>query len=188
MKIVALRDLEDQELMILTRDDERRAQEAFGILFERYKDRLGSFLYKKCGDYDLAAEMIDETFMRIWVARERYQPSAKFITYLFHVAKNYWYNQADKMRRRGPTYSLDMVRAEDSISKDIDPLDNASMHNDLELVERAMETLSEKHRATLRLVKQQGLTSCEAAAVLGIPEGTVKSRVFNAMAKVQSIL
>ena len=82
---------------------------ALSLLMHRWRDRVASFLHKMTGHPDIAADLVQETFVKLYLARNRYRPAGKFSTYLFAIAANLGRNQA-RWHARHPTVSLDMPR------------------------------------------------------------------------------
>jgi RNA polymerase sigma-70 factor (ECF subfamily) len=163
-------------------------EHALAELYERWSRPLCSFLLRMCSDQALAEDLVQEVFLRVWRAAPRYQPTAKFSTWLFHIARNHWLNEREKRMHRLRPISLDS-----SGSGDDDPSIDAADRNarspadkviDKELGKRiddAVERLPEKLRETWALAATQGLPYPEVAEILAIPVGTVKSRMFQAV-------
>jgi RNA polymerase sigma-70 factor (ECF subfamily) len=170
---------------------ERLAQgdeSALADLHKRWSRPLFSFLLKMCNDATLAEDLVQEVFLRIWRAAPRYQPTAKFSTFLFHVARNHWLNEREKKLHRLRTLSLDVSPHGD----DGPPMDAADRNArspadkvlDKELgarIDGAVSRLPDKLRETWALAATQGLPYPEVAEILAIPVGTVKSRMFQAV-------
>ena len=143
---------------------------AFARLIHLHQDRLLNF-FLRMGVYQDAEDLVQETFVRVWRARERYRPTAKFTTFLYTVARHVW---ADRGRK-----ALSRKRLEESLKTDaelgggmVPPPSRAGMD-----VQQALNRLSPKLRDVIVLNVYQGLQYQEIAEVLGIPLGTVKSRI-----------
>src|SRR5438105_306634 len=74
--------------------------DAFSHLFGRHRDRVEAFLFRLFWDREKAEDGAQEVFLRLWVSRGRYQPRARFTTFLFQVAHNYWLDQLRKAGAR----------------------------------------------------------------------------------------
>src|SRR5881398_3599355 len=85
----------DIDLMLRARDGEAAA---FHELVRRYRAPLRRFFAALLADRSQADDYAQETFLRLWLARERYVPTGKFSTYLFQIGRHYWLNQRKKQR------------------------------------------------------------------------------------------
>lgn len=149
---------------------------ALKTLFGRYRSRLFGFLLKRCGDGATAEDLIQETWLRVVRSRHRYDPRRRFSTWLFQIANNLSRDLARRrdVERRGRE---GMLSAE-SIRR---PTTEAPGH-DLRLdMERRLAVLPDRLREVLVLRYHQQLTEREIAEVVGIPQGTVKSRLHGAV-------
>ena len=157
-------------------------------LYRRWAKPLHNFLFGMCGDRVLAEDLLQEVFVRVWRAAPRYEPTAKFSTWLFHVARNHWLNEREKRMHRIKPVSLDRPRTDDD-APPIDAPDRGASTPERQALDRelgsriadAVSRLPEKLRETWALAVAQGLPYPEAAQILGIPVGTVKSRMFQAV-------
>jgi RNA polymerase sigma-70 factor (ECF subfamily) len=168
----------------LARGDER----ALADLHRRWARPLHSFLLRMCSDQALTEDLVQEVFLRVWRAAPRYQPTAKFSTWLFHIARNHWLNEREKKMHRLRTLSLDAPPGGDG-DPPMDAADRGARSPadrvvDKELGARiadAVGRLPDKLRETWALAATQGLPYPEVAEILEIPVGTVKSRMFQAV-------
>jgi len=168
----------------------RGDESALADLYRRWSKPLGNFLFGMCSDRALSEDLLQEVFVRVWRAAPRYEPTAKFSTWLFHVARNHWLNEREKRSHRLKPISLDgSPTGEDRYETSIDAPDRNMPTPEREAIDRelgsrigvAVSRLPEKLRETWVLAVTQGLPYPEVAVVLGIPAGTVKSRMFQAV-------
>ncbi len=159
---------------------------AFAELVRRYRNQITSYVYRMTNDYDGAVDLAQETFVRIYRARDRYQTSYAFSTYIYRIATNLAISELRKRKRR-KLVSLSGVfasREQGEAPCEINPADVRPLQ-DVALVEaerraavqRAITTLPEKYRAPLVLRDVEGKTYEEIASILEASEGTVKSRI-----------
>lgn len=172
-------DRDDQELMARVQAGDVRA---FELLYARYSHPLLNFFHRMCFDRAASEDYLQETFLRVWRARASYRPIGKVSTWLFEIAKNFWFNEREKIRRRPFASGTGGEEAQAQLSLlpdagDLAPSDAARAKEIGEAVGRAVAELSEKLRATFVLARYQQLPYAEIAAILDIPVGTVKSRV-----------
>src|SRR5262245_40246010 len=146
---------------------------AFQELYESYQKPLANFLYRMCWNRALVDDLVQEVFLRVWRSREQYEPSAKVSTYLFRLASNLWINHAEQKRA---TALGDADRPAGGSPEE--PLERSEAQ---QAVKRAVDALPEGERLCLVLSEYNGLKYAEISEVLGIPLGTVKSRIFSAV-------
>ncbi|MGD8238991.1 MAG: sigma-70 family RNA polymerase sigma factor [Armatimonadota bacterium] len=162
--------------------------EAFTRLAARYKDRIYNYVARVCGDRSEAEDLTQEVFIRAFVAMRRFRGTATFQTWLYKIATNMALDALRRKRRAGPpALSLDApIETEESpVQRELadtskDPHETAAARELQDEVRQAITGLSEKLRLVIVLFDIQGLSYEEIADVLGLPLGTVKSRLFNA--------
>jgi RNA polymerase sigma-70 factor (ECF subfamily) len=174
---------EDIDLMLRVKQGD---VEAFEKIYEHYKGPIGSFFYHLVWDQSLAEDFLQEVFLRLWRSAAEYEPSGKFSTFLFQIAKNFWLNERMK-RMREPRVSLDAPVAGRDEEYRLEVAGNIStpstIMSDAELkahVQEAVEYMPEKQRVTFVLSEFQGLKYEEISEILEVPVGTVKSRMVSA--------
>ena len=156
---------------------------AFEMLYARYSRPLLNFFYQMCFDRTAAEDYLQETFLRVWRARESYRPIGKVSTWLFQIAKHYWFNEREKLKRRPFHAVVGGDEGHDRWNRVADPAGESSpaavaSANEIQTaIERAVQSLSEKLRAVFVLARYRGLPYAEISAILEIPVGTVKSRM-----------
>lgn len=156
--------------------------EAFGEIIQRQQHKLVNFFRRLGASHDGAEDLAQETFLRLYQWRDRYRPTAKFATFLFTLARHAW---VDWLRKQGRTVKL---TGEEPPEEKPHP-EVGSAATDLRLdVQAALAELSEKLRAVVALHVYAGLNYGEIAAVLEIPKGTVKSRMFHALRQLKELL
>ncbi len=154
--------------------------EAFRELYEAYQKPLANFLYRMCWNRALVDDLVQEVFLRVWRAREQYEPTAKVSTYLFRIASNLWINYAEK-KRESVLGDADRAAGDSPEA----PLEASEVR---QAVKRAVDALPEGERLCLVLSEYNGLKYAEISEVLGIPVGTVKSRIFSAVQRLKVAL
>jgi RNA polymerase sigma-70 factor, ECF subfamily len=156
---------------------------AFEELFRRYEQRVFAFFWRLRADRSEAEDGTQETFLRLWKARERYEPAAKFSTYLFQIAKNHFLHERAKQGRRTrssqPSASEPVARGAD------DRVLAGELHA---AVQGAVARLPESLRLVYVLTEQEGMSYRQAAGVLDCPVGTVSSRKVEAVRRLREWL
>ena len=175
-----MKDLTDVELMELAAQGR---EDAFACLVEKYKDILLNFFLRKGVSYADGQDLAQRTFLRLWKYRTKYEPQAKFTTFLFLLAGQ---ESVDFYRAEGRRTSLaeGLTREAEVRADERTPTSPAEGED----VRRAVSRLSPSLRDVVELGVFQDLPYAEVAEILGIPVGTVKSRMFNALRKLKEIL
>jgi RNA polymerase sigma-70 factor (ECF subfamily) len=151
-------------LPALTR--ERDVREAYAA----HSGELYGFAVRSLGDAGLAEEAVQETFLRAWKAGERYDPEIGSLrTWLFAILRNV---VIDMGRARA---SRPRVGPEAGIEPSVEPLEQALVAWQ---VEEAMRRIGEDHRRVLLETHFRARPYAEVAEEMGVPEGTIKSRVY----------
>lgn len=140
----------------------------FAELVRAYQAPVWRFLRHLVSDAGLAEDLTQETFLRVYQRLSTYRFECRFTTWMFQVARNAAIDAGRSATRRRRLETTPLVPTPPS-----DPVQRAE-------IEAALASLAEPLRAAVTVVEVLGLRYREAAIVLGIPEGTVKSRVFAA--------
>jgi RNA polymerase sigma-70 factor (ECF subfamily) len=168
---------------------------AFDALVERYDRRLIAFFYRQCADTEVAEDCTQEVFIRLYRARARYGPQASFATFLFTIARNYWIDVVRSRRARPKMSSLsgeDEQGSEDAsnmvISDEPGPPARVENAEEVRRLMAALDHLPSGQREVVLLGVIEALPYADVAKVLGIPVGTVKSRVHAAVHTLRALL
>ena len=161
----------------------------FEILVRRYKNAIVSFTFRFVGDYRAAEDMAQEAFLRVFKKLNEYDAKAKFSTWLYTIAGNLAKDEL-KRRARHPAKSLDWQSGSGSdTTRNVPTLaSDASAAPEREIekdemrthVNKALAQLGEDDREIILLKDVQGLAYDEISGILGLPLGTVKSRISRA--------
>jgi RNA polymerase sigma-70 factor (ECF subfamily) len=154
---------------------------AFIELVHRHQNPLLNF-FVRMGVYNDGEDLVQETFVRLHRSRERYRPTARFTTFLYVLARHVWADRGRKLARRDRLQASLKVDAE--IMDRMRPVRPASGLD----VQEALAKLSPKLREVVVLNVYQGLRYQDIAEVLGIPLGTVKSRLNLALTALRESL
>jgi RNA polymerase sigma-70 factor, ECF subfamily len=145
---------------------ERDVREAYAA----HSGELYGFALRSLGDSGLAEEAVQETFVRAWRAGERFDPQIGSLrTWLFAILRNVVIDLGRARSARPP------VAGEGGIEPAVEPFEEALLSWQ---VEEAMRRIGDQHRRVLVETYYRGRPYAEVAAELGVPEGTVKSRVY----------
>ncbi len=184
--------ISDEELMVRAREGDA---DAFCELAARHHGWIERFLYHMTWDREEAEDGAQEVLVRVWLARERYEPSARFTTFLFTVARNWWRNRRERWAARSPVVALeDQVGPEarallrERTTPDDVPERELLRGYERFRIRRAIDALPEAQRMVFVLSHFEGLPHAQIAGLLDIPEGTVKSRMHHAYLKLRDAL
>lgn len=170
----------DLELMLRVRSGDTAS---FEVLLSRYRAPLVGFFVRMVHDRALAEDLAQEAFLRVYQARERYQPEARFTTWLYRIATNLALNA---LRDRKPSSAFAGEDDERSpvAAQLVDKRPTAEeqlMLSDRErLVRAAVEALPDRQRAALILHRYQEVEYRQIGTILGLSESAVKSLLFRA--------
>ncbi|WP_409484177.1 RNA polymerase sigma factor SigM [Arsenicicoccus dermatophilus] len=140
--------------------------DAFGEIYRRHRDRMWAVAMRTCNDRELAADAVQDAFVAAFRRAGSYRGEAAVTTWLHRIVVNAC---LDRLRRLKPTSEL----------PELDLADGRDEHASLEValdVREALERLPDGQRLALVLVDMHGLSVAEAAQVLDVAEGTIKSR------------
>jgi RNA polymerase sigma-70 factor (ECF subfamily) len=169
---------DDVRLMLALRDGDERA---FDALFERWAGRVLRFVERMVREPGAAEDLVQETFLRVWRARERYVPEARFSTWLFTIAGNAARNELRRPFRGAAHDPLDPDDAKPELATDGPASDELVDARRTSLgLEAALAALPERQREALWLCAVEGLSYAEVALALETSEGSVKALIHRA--------
>lgn len=163
---------EDVELMLRVGKGD---QQALRELIDKWKSPLINFFYRSLQSTELAEDLAQLVFIRIYRAAPKYQPTAKFSTYLFHIARRLLINEYRRQQRK----PLDAVDPADlHIATSDQPMrDKKEIEEAFHLV---LQELPENQRTAILLLQQQELSYLEIAEIMNASESAVKTWIFRA--------
>lgn len=145
---------------------------AFEPLVGRYQRVLFAVALRLVGDYEDARDATQNTFVRAYVKLETYDPDRRFFSWIYRIAINECLNLR---RSRRPHEALT-----DRASRDRGPLEHLEASERRTELEAAMGQLNAEHREVIMLRHFSGLSYREIGEAVGVPDKTVKSRLFEA--------
>ena len=168
--------------------------QAFARLVSRWEEPIRRLCTRMTGDAHRGEDLKQETFLRLFEKRKDYQPTARFSTFLWRVALNLCYDELRRRQRRRRFFGEPATDQpdEDSLpepaAESPGPDLQAAVLEEGELVRRALLQLPEIYRAVVVLRHYEGLKLAKIAEVLEIPEGTVNSRMAEALTRLSQML
>lgn len=186
----------DVQLMLRVSEGEGDAL-AFEQLMFLYQPRLLRVLRHIVGSESVAEDLVQDVFLRVWRARKRYQPTAKFATWLFHIANNVASNSLrDRNRRKefqvqsgdplsSAVVSLEQMATASTGTMPTRQLDKVERE---EIVRIAVEALNERQRMALLLSRFEHMSYEEIAKSMNLSIQAVKSLLSRARVNLKAIL
>ncbi len=153
--------------------------DAFAILFEKYRVPVYRAALALTGDHGASEEVVMDTFGRAYIHRRRLRTDISPLPWLHKVALNLCYSRLG--RRRLPSVPVTDLLAERLADATAGPATNAEWAELRVIVRAGIVGLSEKHQAVVVLYYLEGRSLLETADALGLPLGTVKSRLHHAL-------
>ena len=162
---------------------------AFDVIVRRYNTKVYSLAYRLLNSVEDAEDVAQDTFSQAFKGLGSFRGTSKFYTWLFRITYNLAISQR---RKRKPALSLNsQTDSQGEItlpSDDVSPMKNMVDEEGKTLMDKALGLLSLDHRAGLVLKEIEGFSYEEIAISLGVPVGTVRSRLHRARLELRAIL
>src|ERR1051326_548203 len=152
----------------------RGKMEALDVLYQRYHRELYALAYGMVSDHQLAEDLIQETFVRVWRHASTYSPQAGSVRgWLFAILRNYAIDYLRKQRQRSTPREVPLgeIECNDRLALE-DTWEEVCRREERAQLVRAMASLSEKQRMVIELGYFQGYTHVEIAEICRLPLGT----------------
>lgn len=180
--------MENDEVLRLLGRIEQGDEAAFKLLYKAFSRQLYAYAWRQLGDAARAEEIVADTLYETWRAPTRFRGESRFSTWLIGIAR---YKVLMAWRARKPDADYDDIdELADTLSGDDEDeaFERIAQGQRRDGVRRCMDRLSAEHRECIHLVFYESASVAEVAAVQGCPEGTVKTRLFHARAKLKNCL
>lgn len=168
--------------------------QAFDAIVDRYKTRLFNCVYRMVHNNELAEDLVQETFLRVYRNRTNYQATSNFSTWIYTIALNLARSELRKRKRR-QFFSINTSPLEDSTTEGFDvpdpkdgPEEDIQNHELGDSIQRAINQLPVKYRTVILLRDIEELSYEQIGEILECPTGTIKSRVNRARLRLQEML
>jgi RNA polymerase sigma factor (sigma-70 family) len=182
---------QDQDLVERSQNGDTRA---FDELVRKYTPKLYGLVYNMTSNREDTADLLQDIFAKAYRSMKRFQGKSTFYTWIYSISVNMTLNF---LKKRGRYTKLSMDDVDSGIQNDPDfiqmtsgssPLRDVNIHELQKRLNEAMQKLSEDHRTVVTLYDVQGLQHAEISKILGVSEGTVRSRLFYAHRQLQTYL
>ena len=158
----------EQEIVGLLKHGDKRA---IALLYEHYADTLLGVISKVITDEDLAQDVLQESFIKVWKKAKSYDPSkAKLFTWLYRIAYN---TSIDKVRSVSNKENKEVQIEISNVYK----ISTEGLNQDVMDIKKHLKSLDPKYQIVLNALFFEGMTQQEASDELEIPLGTIKSRL-----------
>ncbi len=181
----------DQELIARTQAGD---PSAFDDLVVRYSPRLYGLVYNMTSNHEDTNDLLQDIFSKAYRSIKGFQGKSSFYTWMHSIAVNMTINF---LKKRGRRFAMSLDDVDGGIQNDpdfieatmgSDPRRDANLSELQQRLNEAMQKLSHEHRAVVTMFDIQGMPHAEIAKILGISEGTVRSRLFYAHRQLQNFL
>ena len=169
-------------------------ESSFEILVDKYKNRIYNFIYRYVNDVDLAQDLTQDTFLKLYTRKDTYKEIAKFSTWLYTIAQNLAFTEIRKKKRR-KTYSVSDLSWEDrefilSDYKGANFNENiqTDSQNTSDIIRLCLSELSDEFKTMIIFRDFQELSYDVISNIMSIPVGTVKSRINRGRFKLLKLL
>ena len=186
-RVVTMSDDDDAQLMLAYA---RGEMHAFETLYSRHRGALYRYLMRQARDTEIANDLFQEVWSRVIVNRARYEPRAKFRTFLFTLAHNCFIDHCRRSKARPTGANIEDADAADLLPADYDTRPDAKLERD-EASARyraALASLPPEQRDVYLLHEESDLSLEEIARVTGVGAETAKSRLRYAVGKLKAAL
>ena len=182
---------DDETLVRLTQNGDTRA---FDHLWQKYSPRIYSLIYNMTANHEDANDLLLEVFAKAYRSINGFRGKSSFYTWIHAIAVNMTINF---VKKRGRRFQLSLDDLDANVQNDKEFIDLTAANTPVREVDlselqhrlnEAMMKLSVEHRAVVTMFDIQGMPHAEIAKVLGVPEATVRSRLFYAHRQLQNYL
>lgn len=165
--------------------------DAFSVLVRRYEKLVFRSVFTMLGSRTDAEDVTQEVFLRIWRGLPAFRGDAKFLSWLLSTAHNAGVDRLRKRKREAALFRElpeDVEQEPADTGADADPAEAVLRGERTEAVRLALRALPEEYRNVLQLRELEGMSCGKIASLLGIREGTVRTRLFRARKELKKIL
>jgi RNA polymerase sigma-70 factor (ECF subfamily) len=171
----------DEALITAIANGDKRAMQ---VLYGRHNVRVYRFIVRLTGNTSTAEDLVSEVFLDVWRQADAFEAKCQVSTWLLAIAR---YKALSALRRRTDEH-LDEHMAESIEDTADDPETQAHTQDRNAIIQKCLKELSPAHREVIDLVYYHEKTVAEVADVIGIPEATVKTRMFYARKKLAQLV
>ena len=179
----SIKNKSDEELMRLYISD--RDSASYSELYNRYSRPLYKYFYWNTRNTEISADLRQNVLLKLYTDPHLFDPSRNFKAWLFSIAKNFWKNE---IRNKAAANKQLDIASKNTYGQQTEDLNSGPDPSRLNKIYKNMALLSDIHKEVIVLKYSSNLTILEISEVLECSEGTVKSRLFNAINKLKKII
>lgn len=184
-KKVSLNDLDQCEDEMLLAFYIEGNQDAFDVLVMRYQSKLFAYLYRVTGNYEIAEDLVQETFIRVVDNIWKFDLDRTFSSWIYTIATNLARNEMRKKKRKVQEYTSDHIFSAISIKQ---PIDDAVYKETEEKFHKCLKDMNMRQRMVFVLRFHEKLSYEEIGNILGCKANTARTRMFYALEKLRDVL
>ncbi len=155
---------------------------SYSKLYQCYRDRVYLYVLKLTKSEDLASEIVQDVFVKIWISREKVDPSFNFSSFLFRVAHNHSIN----ILKRNTYEKIAIDRLSKSSNRLAINTEDKVVYNEyMDILDEAIGELPPRRKSIFEMSRQKGISHDEISAIMGISKNTVKSQLVKATKSIQ---
>lgn len=170
----------EHELLKLVAEGDRNA---FTQIYNNYRNKIYSIAFELTESTTVAEEIVQDTFLKIWVKRDSLHEVEHFRAYLFTITRNYVFTALKRIARQE---SIEVSAIQDAPLYDHDTEDRVLNNEYTRILQAAIDRLPEQQKQVYNLIKKEGLKREEAAAALHLSPETVKTHLAQAMRSIRT--
>ena len=162
-------------------------ESAFAYLVQKYRRPMVAFMFRMCRNTGAAEDLAQEVFLRVYRSREKYEPSAKFTTWLYRIATNLAVNHARDTRHEHPENMVNIDEPDQDTGLTVDVPDGSLSAEEMILrrermmaIRQRVEALPERQKIAVVMHKYQQMNYRQISEVLKLSESATKSLLFRA--------
>lgn len=176
--------MNDQELNNALFRSQKGNQEAFGAIYDHFKERIYRFIYFRIGHKEISEDILSDTFVKAWLKIDQVNSPKALSSWLYQVAKN---NIIDYYRIRKTTVDLEEV-ADIIIEEGVNPVDEANLQIEHLKILKLLDSLPKEQQDVIKYKFFEDLTNGEIAHVMGKTEGAIRVIQHRAIIKLKDLL
>lgn len=170
------------------------SQEAWKELYDRYHDRTLQYIKKIVPDKTIAEDILGETFYKVNEHISTYNPEYQFTTWIYTIAGNFAIDHLRRKKKEKTFFSSDQLPRSASKHDQSNTIESLPKKNsevsivDHIYLERAIDSLPPKQKEAIKLIDISGYSYEQCVEMMGLPMGTIKSRLFRAREMIKDYL
>lgn len=170
----------------------RKDTAAFKVFMSRYQDRVYRTVYRFIGDSESSRDLVQDIFIKVYRASASYAPDAGLFTWLYRITANHCINFLQK-QKRDPLYKAEeqpvqTLSSAHNSGQSASPENNLVRQERTVMVRRAIDSLPQRQKMAITLLRFEGLSYHEISEILGCSVSAVESLIFRGMEALKKLL